>query len=488
MAILNKILPLVPVLMWKEMQEAGYSFDQPFQVELDKQEFFYAEHVVRMIPKKRIVAFGHWNGKPAVIKLFFDRRYAQRHAESDAAGIKGLQVNNIPAPAIYYHGTAKDKRVQALIFERIEHAVNLDEIWKDKTDAETLMPIMKSVIIEIATQHVLGVIQKDLHLKNFLVTEKSIYTLDGAQIELLSTLLPKKQSMENLALFFSQLGAGAEAMQKTLFYHYAKARGWLLKEEDVADLFHLIQRYNRERWERYEKKIFRDSSDFMRIRRMKASGMVKRRYLGPDMQAFLREPEQVFSRQDKIMLKDGRSSTVIRVTLDGREYVIKRYNLKHLWHRLRRSLRSTRAQCCWHLSQKLELFHIATAKPVAYLERRVVGLRGKSYFVTEYVRGEHIGKYFLSARTNHEAASKMARRVAELLKNLTQLEITHGDLKAANILVDSQQRPVLIDLDGAREHFSLNGLRQSWKTEVKRFLKNFDNLPSVKTLIMNALR
>ena len=181
---------------------------------------------------------------PVVAKLFFDTHHAKRNMEKDAAGVKTLQDYKIPTPPLLYQGTSVDKRIHILLFEQIFETQNLDQIWHNRDDVEEMLPILKPVIVELATQHVLGVLQHDLHLKNFLLTEKTVYTLDGAQVELFPNLLSKKPSVNNLALFLSQLGVGVEECQEKLFRYYAKSRGWMLKSEDINEIYFLIKKWN----------------------------------------------------------------------------------------------------------------------------------------------------------------------------------------------------------------------------------------------------
>ena len=495
-------------LTWRDFQAANFTFDSPFQLELADGQVFFAEHVVRLVPKRRLVAFGTWADQPVVAKLFFASRHAKRHMEKDFAGIQSLQKNKIPTPTLLYQGVSQDKHVYVLLFQRVFNAQNLEEIWRTKENVEDMLPLLESVIIELATQHVLGVIQQDLHLKNFLLAEKThylldgaevelhaaaysnqkdflhaekiIYTLDGGEIETFPYLLPRKESMNSLALFFSQLGVGIEKYQETLLNYYAKARGWLLKKEEVIGLFIAVKKWNEQRWQRFEKKIFRDCTDFERIHDWRTVGMVDRHYRGPEFSAFLANPEAVFMHAATKKLKAGRSATVIKITLDGRELVIKRYNMKNIWHYLRRCLRPTRAFTSWRLAQKLNLFDIATAKPVAFIEQRYLGLRGKSYYVTEYISGEHVGDYFMRNRAEEDKVAEMIKRMTALLKNTAKLEITHGDLKITNILVNANEYPMLIDLDGAVEHASLSSLHGAWRKEIKRFLQNFRDQPSLR--------
>lgn len=474
-------------LTWKDLHVVKYSFNEPFSLRLVDHEIFIADEVVRLIPGKRMVVFGRWQGRSVVAKLFFDPQRARRHMQKDILGIKSLLTNKIPTPELFFDGMSEDRRIYVLIFERIHNANNLEDIWFNRTSIEEVMPVLANVVTELATQHVLGLLQHDLHMKNFLLTEKTIYTLDGAQIESFPALLTKKPSMESLALFLSQLGIGVEDQQEELFRHYVKARGWLLRSEDVIELFHLIKKWHVQRWKKFERKIFRDSTDYSTIREFKRFGIFDRAYAGPEFKKFLADPDSVFNHPSVTTLKGGRSATVVLVTLDGHDLVIKRYNLKNKWHRLRRCLRTTRAGVCWRLGQKMKLFGILTAKPIAFIENKVLGLRGTSYFVSEYIPGMHAGEFFMHYREQEEIESQMVKQIAALLKSVARLGITHGDLKITNILINEALQPVLIDLDGAAEHLTASGLHKAWDKELKRFIANFQYQPLLAKNFKTAL-
>jgi len=468
-----------PVLTSKTLHAANFIFNSPFAFQLAT-DCVFVEKIVRILPQKRLVAFGTWQNKPIVAKFFFSSQRAKQHVEKELKGIKLLQDCRVPTPILLEHSISQDKKVHVLIFERIQDAENLYEIWQYKKHTQAILPLLQSVMIELATQHVFGILQHDLHLKNFLVNEKNVYMLDGATVERCTPLLSKKTSMQHLALFLSQLGAGVEDQQLCLFNYYAKLRGWLIKEEDKSELFYLIKQCNEKRWKKFEKKIFRETSHFSRKQDWQTLLIYNRQYAFPEFLAFLQDPESVFQRDDITLLKNGRSSTVIKVTLDQRELVVKRYNMKNRWHHLRRCLRSTRAYASWRLAQKLSLFYLPTPRPVAMIEKKFMKLRGKSYFVTEYVAGEHASDFFTRHAQDEEKTSTMVKRIVALLKGIAKLEITHGDLKMTNVLVNRHEQPVIIDLDSAAEHLSLSSLHRGWKKEIKRLLENFHHLPNVK--------
>jgi tRNA A-37 threonylcarbamoyl transferase component Bud32 len=201
-----------------------------------------------------------------------------------------------------------------------------------------------------------------------------------------------------------------------------------------------------------------------------------REYEGTSLTDFLYDPEKFFMQPDIVFLKKGRSATVIKVMLGDRTWVVKRYNIKNGWHWLRRCVRATRAATSWRLAQRLRLFGISTAKPVAYVENKFCGLRGKSYFVMEYVAGQHVGEFFSDCNKDEECLSTMAVSVVNMLNQLRELKITHGDLKMTNILV-ADKGSVLIDLDGMREHAGKFKFKQAATAEIERFMRNWYNDP-----------
>jgi tRNA A-37 threonylcarbamoyl transferase component Bud32 len=293
--------------------------------------------------------------------------------------------------------------------------------------------------------------------------------------------------MDSLALFLAQLGAGHEKYQEQLYAFYAQSRGWVQKSEDLSHVFELIRDYNIKRWQQFRRKIFRESTHFAHIRNKDCDGIIDRCYNGVEFQSFLKNPDAIFNHPGATVLKAGNSATVVKVTLDSHELVIKRYNIKNMWHQLRRSVRATRAAKSWELAHKLNMFGVPTARPVAFIEKKLLGMRSQSYFISEYVSSEHIGEYFNRQRKDEVKTAVMIEKTANLLKLLQKLQMTHGDLKMTNILVNANEQPVLIDLDGAAEYFSMTALQRAWQRETDRLLRNFEDKPDLQEKFRSIL-
>ena len=475
----------LPGITWKVLRRADRTMKGPFTLVLnDTDAPLVCEEVIRIIPGKRLVAFAIWGDQEVAVKLFYEKGKSKRDCQRDVFGSETLMQANVPTPKLLFKGTAdKRKRIHVLIYQKITQAKSIETLWQEKPNPQALLPLLRAVTIEIATQHVLGILQVDLHLKNFLVTEKNIYTLDGGKIARFEQPLDKKISMEYLSLFLVQLGVGVSDIQKQLFDLYTKSRGWLLKPSDIRYFEKMLAKNNKERWQRYRKKIFRTCSAFKRLDKYNKTIVYDRNYESAAFFDFLQNPDATFQQSSTIYMKKGNSATVAKIMIDDRAYVVKRYNIKNIFHWLRRCLRPTRAVKSWRLSQHLYAMGVATAKPIAFIEKRFLGLRSQSYFLMEYVDGQNIGDYFAT----HSEDKQMAENVLVLFNHLAELHITHGDLKMTNILVE-KDRPVLIDLDAMQEHRLSASFRHSVQSELKRFMRNWQERPPIYHLFNELLK
>ncbi|MCC2666938.1 MAG: kdkA [Gammaproteobacteria bacterium] len=470
----------------KSRDNRNIALVKPFKLVLKGvKEAIYCDKIIRFVPGKRVVAFGKWGNQEIVAKLFYKKSYLER----DATGVRVLLRCNVPTPRLLYQGagTVENKKMEVLLFERITPAENLEFLWQEKKGSCESVDLMNRIITEIATQHVLGIQQMDLHLKNFLVTEKTIYTLDGGGIKKTPPTLDKNFSLKHLALFFSQLGVNTEPLQKELFKTYCKLRGWMFKQAYWDILKKLIARQNKKRRQQYYKKVFRNCTAFTRINTLKKTIVYDRDYQSSLFMDFLHEPEKMFAESSVTFLKAGRTSTVAKIRVNERWLVVKRYNIKNPWHWLRRCLRRTRAANSWWLAHYLRLFGISTAKPVAYIENHFLGLRGTSYFIMEYIAGQNMGEFFSTSPGHSKGTLEIARRILDVFYYLGKLKITHGDLKMTNILLENE-KPVLIDLDGMREHKTLLGFKRAFQKEIKRFMRNWEKESTIYKLFMKFLR
>ncbi len=254
-------------------------------------------------------------------------------------------------------------------------------------------------------------------------------------------------------------------------------------------ILHLNQRLRlkrNRREQKYLKKIYRESSAYVRRKTWHRFQVWDRNLDTEAMGRFLADPDHFISRGK--LLKDGKTSTVALVTVDHRPLVVKRYNMKNLWHRLKRCPRPSRAWHSWAEAHRLGLQEIPTPRPVAFMENRWGPLRATAYFVTEYAPGMDVRQWFHSENRNPNKDQKIITAFARMMQHFFKARITHGDLKATNFIF-SDGELFVIDLDAMRAHRWAGPMfRRRFKKDCCRLLQNWNSLPEVKQKFRKALK
>jgi tRNA A-37 threonylcarbamoyl transferase component Bud32 len=172
--------------------------------------------------------------------------------------------------------------------------------------------------------------------------------------------------------------------------------------------------------------------------------------------------------------------------IDGLSVVIKRYNIKGFWHGLGRALRKTRASVSWANAHRLQLLGIATANPVALIESRRYGLKGKAYFMTEYIDAPDMIEFFKQT-SDKVLRAQAIKAITQLFYQLYLLSISHGDMKANNIKV-LVTNPMLIDLDSMQQHRCKYFANKAHARDLRRFMRNWKDEPSLYNGFIKAFK
>ncbi len=157
--------------------------------------------------------------------------------------------------------------------------------------------------------------------------------------------------------------------------------------------------------------------------------------------AFLADPTHHF--------KNSRNVTIASIPRAGETgWVLRRLNYGKRLHRLRDSLRPTRAHRAFSHGLRLEQAGVATARVLAVGEIRRLGWPVRAYLLTEEIPNAETLHQLLQSRAPTLPAALAS--LAEALAKLHDAGYLHRDLKATNVLFDNQSHAHLIDLDGVR--------------------------------------
>jgi tRNA A-37 threonylcarbamoyl transferase component Bud32 len=137
-----------------------------------------------------------------------------------------------------------------------------------------------------------------------------------------------------------------------------------------------------------------------------------------------------------VVLKDGGTCTVAKAVIGGRVLLIKRYNLKSLSHALGRAWRPSRAWHSWREAHRLQFLGISTPAPLALIEERLGPMRRRAWLVSEFCPGTNLLGHLSADR---EPSEEVGRAILNLFESMHRARISHGDMKATNLLWHSGQ-------------------------------------------------
>lgn len=441
-------------------------------------DFFHCSKILRCLPAKRLACVGEWRGRTLFAKLFIDSKRAKAHWQREERGIRALVEKKIPTPALIHSGVLPAGGGFYTFLEYFPNAKTTKELW-DAADAANRVHLLCRLAELLARHHAVGIMQNDLHLNNFLLAGDELYTLDGADITFYDSSLSKMQSFGNLAAYFAQFFPNNDEHIEEALLYYGSIRGWKIAPKHSKIVRRLTLKYRNKRKIEFLKKTKRDCSAFFCHRQWNRFTVCDRAYDSVEIRRLMFDPDSFMAQGNPI--KNGNTSTVASVTIGKRYLLIKRYNIKNWKHGISRAFRSTRAAHSWTNAHRLSFYGINTPKPVALVENRWGPLRRKAYYISEYSPGCSSYDFFLDPAIDEKRKAILAKVVARLFKKLRNLRISHGDLKASNILITGEQA-ILIDLDAMKEYSLGCVFKKAWKRDLKRFFKNWIEDESIAVL------
>jgi len=339
--------------------------------------------------------------------------------------------------------------------------------------------------------HAAGVIHRDLHCGNVLVSPQTPPRLVLMDLHRMRRRrrLSRRSRAANLAQLLNDRLLWTTRPQRLRFLrHYLRAsgaegsiRGWVSMIEPIA------RRYRRRLYAQRDRRIFSTNRYFARLRPAgyrahvvlaskrdvpgsKATSAV---FTPGQWREVLADPEALFSGPDAEVVKDSPSSLVVRRRLrvgpTELDVYVKRTRRKRAVRWLTDLFRRSRALRAFRLGHQLLARHIHAALPLAALEKRRGRFLLDAILITEAVDSSlHLNKFLnrhlgdgpngdpLAPRHRRRLAKQVLWQLGRLIRRLHQAGFAHRDLKASNLLVrwdGSVRRPpavIMVDLDGLR--------------------------------------
>lgn len=480
---------VIPVLDSAALRGSSRGLEGPFRlqaaIEGASREVLCGA-VLRHLPGKRVVCRSTWEGRPAVLKLFLDRRRGTAHRSREAAGLRALVQAGMDAPDVLAEGTLDPDGSPVLVLAFIPEGVELERAWREARNASRQAVLTAHLADTLARMHGGGLVQRDLHLRNFLWDGARLWSLDGDGVDArrAGRPLPRAASLANLGLLAAQLPPGADFPGDGFRERYLRGRGWEPGAVPPARWEAAVRRARGRRRRMLLKKTLRECSAFVCRRSWRRFAVWDRRYDSAGLRALAADPG-AFCRQGRV-LKEGNTSSVYRVTVEGLDLAVKQYHIKNRLHAWRQSLRRGRARRSWLNAQRLVMAGIATPPPVLLVEERWGLRRSTAWFVSEYVAGTNVYARLRSPEAHRVDLPSLARQFRELFLKLAQADLSHGDCKIGNYLVTPEGLSV-IDLDAMTRHRFPGRTRAALARDVQRFLRNWHDMPEPDRVFREAL-
>lgn len=438
-----------PLAMPQTLRAAGRNPPAPCRVMLDDGRALEIRRWLRVLPKKRLTGEGELEGRPVLAKLFIASRGSDRHWQREKAGVDALVAGGIATPEPVASGALRAGG-HYLLTAFLPGA-------RDLTD----MPAgrMHEVFALLGHLHAAGLVHHDAHFGNFLEWQGGLWVVDGDAIR---TRPARPTLVRNLALLLSQLPAGQDTA--ALLDAYRHSHPALVV--DAAELAAEVFSARRHRLQDYLRKSLRDCTLFKADRDPRRFVVMDRSEAG-FLAPVVADPDRWLEAGTP--LKRGGTATLAMIEVEGRQLVVKRYNIKSMGHALSRFWRPSRAHRSWIAGQRLRFLGIDTPRPLAMVEQRLGPLRGKAWLITEHCSGRSLLERLGS---NTPPAPDVITDVGRLFAQLAQARITHGDLKASN-LICHEGGVSLVDLDGLRQHDNDASFRRAWRRDRARLLRNW---------------
>ena len=426
------------------------------------------EQILRCLPGRRLVFLARASdGRQMVAKVHLYR--AARAMRAERVGLTCLRDAGLAAPALLAEAPLEfDAGIQ--LTEFIAHAQTLAARWPAATAAQRGQ-YFATLAAGFARMHAAGARHMDPHLGNFLLAQQ-VHAIDGGAVRTGVRALPPAQRLRALAQLHGQCAPQDDLLVDTTLASYRAAGGSMLQR---SALLAEIDRVRAKHVRAVLRKTLRDCSEF-HVQRTPRVLVVCRRDALASMQGLLADPDKSIAAG--VLLKAGNTATVARVAeLSAGSRIVKRYNIKGVWHGLTRLFRYSRAERTWLAAHRLALLGIRTARPIAMRLETIGPLRGRAYLWMEDVPGATLAQRLQTGPSTGPGPGSgidacLRERVAQVIVRLHDAGLLHGDLKASNILVGTSE-VVLVDLDalvalpaGARRD-------QRQVRERERFLENF---------------
>lgn len=398
-------------------------------------------------------------------------RQAVRPAKARTEAEKALRLTELGIPTVEPLAIGESPRGESWLITRgLEDVQQLNHVVEHNLP-ETLLngqPRWRFELTEalgamLARLHDAGVRHQDLHAGNILVRigdwAKPLLYLIDLHAATFGEVLDWAASRDNLIMLNRWFVQRSSRSDRRRFWRtYIQRRSTQREPEAVRAQARELESATWKSclafWRNRDRRCLTNNRYFYSLRHNQNRVWAVREMAQESLRRLLADPDAPFADPAAKILKHSRSSTVAEITLEFngemRPVIYKRIMATKRSDPWLHMVRPTPALRSWIAGHRLLDCGLPTARPLAVIHRRRSGLTYECYMATEKLPDAvELHKYLagLGKCPPREQILALIDQVARLVRSLHDRQLSHRDLKAANLLI-SGSRLWLIDLVG----------------------------------------
>lgn len=311
--------------------------------------------------------------------------------------------------------------------------------------------------------HDAGFFHNDLHTGNLLIKFNddnlklsqgySLYLMDLHHAKLLKRLSVQKR-LFNLAQIFNSLVeilSNSEKLDFVNSYGTDAFNGTINNQEIVNRIDSIASKIRDVHFRSRLKRCLKESTNFSK---KKISGLTIYSRKGHDVNGFLKAIEKhhhaLNSKDKSAIIKSDTKTALTRTPFENgniKNVVVKNYKSKCVICILKNAFRCPPGRRAWKAGNGLLEYSFSAAKPLALIEKKIMGLVSGSYLIMEDVDGcLEMDRYILKNFQGPLPSERLVKKktfindYAKAIGEMHKQKIFHSDLKTCNVLVNEKDK------------------------------------------------
>ena len=432
-------------------------------------------------------------GWKEIFKNIFKFRAPTVGAFPEWKALKKLRSLGIecPEPVGFYSTGINPANLKSFLITRsLINTISLETALKkgkfQKLSFSDKREFIEKIALISRNLHNSGINHRDYYLCHFHVdkdmdVKKSIYLIDLHRAQLRS-FVPKRWASKDIGgLIHSAMGFD---LSEKDFYRFMRTYLKCSTKEFFQAHSRFLKNTRNRAFRMFMKPILKDiniqdlkkensSSSYITGKEEGRRWIAKKPFFNEGLSEVIANPDEFMLKGEEIKFEAG--NHVVGLDLPKHSIFIKKFQVKGLFHYLRKFFSPTRAITAWKAIHWLNAAGIKTINPIGVIETYDSFTTTESYLITLKQSGERLDQMKITENLENLIPSKMRA----FIKRLTWISFNHGDAKGSNFFLDKNSL-IVSDLDASYKRYFQFTLTNKLAKDKKRILRSFEGYPKVK--------